>query len=142
MMTTYCDLWSDLNNQASSGDVVTTPCSLDGLGADKNRGNAYLNAEIMFSPAGEWSRVDERNSCRSFSSTCGKTVVHDQVTFLRSHLRIGANMTMRCEAGFDSSSPCVFPGGALLGENCLVGKGVQVDSGVRPAGRTSESAQT
>merc|ERR1719234_1832050 len=137
MMTTYCDLWSDLNNQASSGDVVTTPCSLDGLGADKNRGNADLNAKIMFSPAGEWSRVDKRNSCRPVSSTCRKTLVHDQVTLLRSHLGISANMTMRSEAGFHRSCPCVSPGGALLGENCLVGKGVQVDSSHLPASLAS-----
>ena len=56
------------------------------LRADKNRGDADLYAEVIFGPAGEWSCVDERNSCCSVSSACRKTVVHDQVTFLRSHL--------------------------------------------------------
>jgi len=44
MMVKNFVLWSDLNNQASSRDVVPTPRSLHCLGADKNRGNADLYA--------------------------------------------------------------------------------------------------
>jgi len=44
MMVKNFVLWLDLDNQASCRDVVPTPRSLDSLGADKNRGNADLNA--------------------------------------------------------------------------------------------------
>ena len=91
--------FSNLNNQASCRDVVTTSRSLDGLGANteiqkdnnitegeqyytylganENRGNADLYAQVIFGPAGERSVVCERNSCCPVSSACCKTLVHD-----------------------------------------------------------------
>ena len=73
--------WEQIHKYASKSTQIHKY-----LRADKNRGDAYFYAQLIFSPAGEWSCVDEGNSCCPVSSACRKTVVHDQVTFLRSHL--------------------------------------------------------
>ena len=108
-----------LHNKPRGGDVVAAPGCLHGLGADQHRGQADADVQIILVPTSQRSLVVEGNPLAAML-TGGETVIHDQETLLRSHVRVCAHVSVGGEARLHGGGAGVDPGRAARGEHSLV----------------------
>ena len=108
-----------LHNKPRGGDVVAAPGCLHGLGADQHRGQADADVQIVLVPTSQRSLVVEGNPPAAML-TGGETVIHDQETLLRSHVRVCAHVSVGGEARLHGGGAGVDPGRAARGEHSLV----------------------